>query len=145
MGIYRPVPRSPDTSLHILPNHAILRGGGTAANELHQSSLTVPTESDIITVSSTSVDSNHEWVSITSSIELNTYMNSTFEQCRPNNIQQYRRSSHPLYASLPPNITSKIKAICNLPPTLPILRSSRKPTLYISVEHVRDFISAWLG
>jgi hypothetical protein len=109
MGVYQSLSCT-DISSHILSNHKIMwGGGGIAANAHHQNSFPVPTEFDTITVMSTSVDRNHEWLTILSSVKINTYMDSNFKQWQPKTILQYRRSSHPLCASLPPNITSKIK------------------------------------
>jgi hypothetical protein len=53
----------------------------------------------------------------------------------------HRPTTHILYTTLSPNILSVIKEACNLPPTLPILRSTYKRNTYITVKHLRDFIS----
>jgi hypothetical protein len=123
-------------------NCEIMRGWvGEAKSEQHHHTLTTPIDSDILGVSSTSIDSLHEWTTLTPSIEINSYIEPETEKWQPHAKLHHWSSSYPLCETLHIDATSRIKEISNLPSTIPILWSTRKCALHITVEHLRDFVS----
>lgn len=125
-------------------NCEIMRGRvGEAKSEQHHHTLTTPNDSDILVVSSTSLDSFHEWTTLTRSVVINSYMEPETEKWQPHAKLHHRSSSYPLCETLPINATSRIKEICNLHSTIPILWSTHKCALHhITVEHLRDFVAS---
>jgi hypothetical protein len=132
---------------HIIPHIALtdvkyqLRGGGKTKGPFAPAGVLTNEELDTISISSTSVENTHTWTSLSPWIDVisDTVLDSHTWQ--PNAHLSRRTSNHPLLTSIPSAVLETIKQSCNLAPTLPILRSSRKRSLNVTVEHLRDFIS----
>lgn len=117
-------------------------GGGQRSkkrNPINQQNDNELTE--IISVSSTSIDKPDEWRTHSSFLEVNEYQLTHDGFWHPPIPLPIQPNIHPLCSSIPPNLLESIKTICNFPPEIQILRSTHKPNISIMVGHMQDLVS----
>lgn len=126
-----------------------LRGGGQKSKpELTNSKSTInflQRDGDIISISSASLDSSYDWQTQHPGLEINKLINDHTPlhemPWQPDVTLPWRQTTHSLVLTIPTYILSSIKKICNLHPTMPLIRSSRSKTTFITTDNLRDLVS----
>jgi hypothetical protein len=139
-------PEAPHLSLsRVSFQHLNYQRSGGKSNNPNPGTRNTSLATDEISVSSTSIQSTHEWTAHSTILEcaninLEEHIRHEFSW-RPTTSIPYRAPTHTLGTTISTNTLIKIKNLCQLPPSTPIFRSTRKPDLHITVEHLRDLVS----
>jgi hypothetical protein len=139
-------PEAPHFSLsRVSFQHLIYQRGGGKGKHPNSGTRNKSLTTDEISVSSTSIQRTHEWTAHSTILEcanINLEEHIRHESSwRPTTSIPYRAPTHILVTTISTNTLTKIKNLCQLPPSTPIFRSTRKPDLHITVEHLRDLVS----